>query len=208
MTANASPEGGRKGVVDRILALAADVHAGEGITALLLAANGFLLLAAYYAIRPLRGAFLLPIEITLPGGTVLAGPQITSYVGAILAALFLVIVPLYGAFASRVNRIRLINAVTVFFVLNLLGFFLLAQSGAYPTALGVTFVLWVGIFNLMVVAQFWSFANDLYTPDQGKRLFAIVGFGGSIGAVGGALLSSFLIRRIGTLPMMLVACGA
>jgi ATP:ADP antiporter, AAA family len=198
----------RKGIIDRVLALAADVHAGEGVTALLLATNGFLLLAAYYAIRPLRGALLLPVEITLPGGTVLAGPQITSYVGAILAALFLVIVPLYGAFASRVNRIRLINAVTVFFVLNLLGFFLLAQSGAYPTALGVTFVLWVGIFNLMVVAQFWSFANDLYTPDQGKRLFAIVGFGGSIGAVGGALLSSFLIRRIGTLPMMLVACGA
>jgi AAA family ATP:ADP antiporter len=202
------PANTRKGMVDRALALAADVHAGEGVTALLLAANGFLLLAAYYSIRPLRGALLLPVEITLPGGTVLDGSQITSYVGAILAALFLVIVPLYGAFASRVNRIRLINAVTVFFVLNLLGFFLLAQSGAYPTVLGIAFVLWVGIFNLMVVAQFWSFANDLYTPDQGKRLFAIVGFGGSIGAVAGAFLTSNLIPRIGTLPMMLVSCVA
>ena len=196
-----------KGLVDRILSLAADVYPGEGVTALLLAANGFLLLAAYYAIRPLRGAFLLPIEITFPGGTVLQGPQITSYVGAILAALFLVIVPLYGAFASRVNRIRLINAVTVFFVLNLVGFFLLAQSGAYATVLGISFVLWVGIFNLMVVAQFWSFANDLYTPEQGKRLFAIVGFGGSVGAAVGAGLTSVLIPRFGTTPMLLIACG-
>jgi ATP:ADP antiporter, AAA family len=197
----------RKGLIDRALSLAADVHAGEGLTALLMAANGFLLLAAYYAIRPLRGALLLPVEITLPGGTVLPGPQINSYVGAILAALFLVIVPLYGAFASRVNRIRLINTVTVFFVLNLVGFFVLAGTGAYPTALGIGFVLWVGIFNLMVVAQFWSFANDLYTPDQGKRLFAIVGFGGSIGAAAGAYLTSVLIPRFGTSPMMLISCA-
>jgi AAA family ATP:ADP antiporter len=173
----------RKGAIDRALGLAADVHAGEGLTALLLAFNGFLLLAAYYAIRPLRGAFLLPVEITLPSGTVIPGEQITSYVGAILAASFLVIVPLYGAFASRVNRMRLINAVTLFFVVNLVGFYLLARSGAYPTVLGITFVLWVGIFNLMVVAQFWSFANDLYTREEGERLLPIVGFGASLGAV-------------------------
>jgi ATP/ADP translocase len=56
----------------------------------------------------------------------------------------------------------------------------------------------------MIIAQFWSFANDLYTPDQGKRLFAIVGFGGSVGAIGGALIASNLITRVGLLPMMLI----
>jgi ATP:ADP antiporter, AAA family len=198
----------RKGIVDWVLALAADVHAGEGVTALLLACNGFLLLAAYYAIRPLRSALLLPVEITLPGGSVLAGPEITSYTGGVLAALFLGIVPAYGAFASRVNRIRLINSVTLFFVANLAGFYLLASTNAYPTLTGIAFVLWVGIFNLMVVAQFWSFANDLYSPEEGKRLFSIVGFGGSIGAVAGALITRNLIPRLGAVPMMLVACGA
>ena len=62
----------------------------------------------------------------------------------------------------------------------------------------MAFFLWVGIFNLMVMAQFWSFANDLYTSEQGKRLFAIVGFGGSVGAVVGALLTSVLIQRAGS----------
>ena len=52
--------------------------------------------------------------------------------------------------------------------------------------MGVPFFLWVGIFNLMIVAQFWSFANDLYTKDQGERLFPIVAFGASLGAVVGA----------------------
>ena len=65
--------------------LAADVRAGEGASAVLLAVNVFLLLAAYYTIRPLRSALLLPVEIPLPGGGVMAGPEIQSYTGAILA---------------------------------------------------------------------------------------------------------------------------
>ena len=99
--------GGRKNWLDRVLSLTGEVEAGEGATALLLALNGFLILAAYYVIRPLRDSFLLPVRIGLPGGGVLTGPEIRQYSGGILAALFLFIVPAYGAFASKVNRIRL-----------------------------------------------------------------------------------------------------
>src|SRR5436190_8314294 len=116
---------GSRTLLDRTLGLAAEVHAGEGATALLLSLNGFLVLAAYYVIRPLRSAFLLPVRLTLPGGAILTGAQLQSYSGAILAALFLFIVPAYGAFASKVNRIRLINWLTLFFVSNLLVFSLL-----------------------------------------------------------------------------------
>jgi ATP:ADP antiporter, AAA family len=196
---------GRKTTLDRVLSLAADVRPGEGTTALLMAVNGFLLLAAYYTIRPVRSALLLPVSLQLPGGRVLGGPEIQAYSGALLAALFLLIVPLYSRIASRVNRIRLINAVTLFFAANLILFFIMGRANAAPTLLGVTFFLWVGIFNLMVMAQFWSFANDLYTTEQGKRLFAIVGFGGSVGAAVGALFTATLIQRFGALGMMPVA---
>ena len=194
-----------KTVIDRLLGLAGDVHAGEGLTALLLSLNGYLLLSAYYTIRPLRSALLLPVQIPLPGGGVMAGPEIQSYTGAILAAAFLFIVPLYGSIASRVNRIRLINGVNLFFVVTLIGFFGLASAGVFPATTAVTFFVWVGVFNLMVIAQFWSFANDLYTTEQGKRLFAIVGFGGSVGAIGGALITASLIGPLGVLPMMVLA---
>jgi len=166
---------GRKNWLDRILSLTGQVEAGEGATALLLSVNGFLILAAYYVIRPLRDSFLLPVQIALPGGGLLTGPEIRQYTGGIMAALFLFIVPAYGAFASKVNRIRLINWVTVFFVSNLVMFFLLGRAGLEGAALGISFYLWVGIFNLVVVAQFWAFANDLYGLEQGKRLFAIIG---------------------------------
>jgi AAA family ATP:ADP antiporter len=199
------PERKTKTPLDRFLSLAAEVRPGEGTTALLMAVNGFLLLGAYYTIRPVRSALLLPVELTLPGGTILRGPEIQAYSGALLAMLFLLIVPLYGRLASNVNRIRLINSVTLFFVANLIGFFIVGRANAAPTLLGVTFFLWMGIFNLMVMAQFWSFANDLYSAEQGKRLFAIVGFGGSVGAAVGALVTSVLIQRVGELGMMLVA---
>jgi AAA family ATP:ADP antiporter len=195
----------RKSPLDRLLGLAADVRAGEGATALLLALNGFLILAAYYCIRPLRSALLLPVELQVPGGPLLEGAEITSYLGAVLAGLFLVIVPLYSALATKVNRLRLLTSVTTFFIVTLLGFFVVATSGAFPTAVGILFYVWVGVFNLMVLAQFWSFANDLYTPEQGKRLFAIVGFGGSVGAATGALIASRLAARIGAMQMMIIA---
>ena len=198
------PASSRKGVLERVLSVAAEVRPGEGATAVLLAVNVFVLLSAYYTIRPLRSALLLPVQIALPGGRVMTGPEIQSYTGAILAALFLVIVPLYSALASRVDRMRLINSVTMFFVVTLVAFYFLNQLSVAPTVVAVTFFLWVGVFNLMIIAQFWSFANDLYTPDQGKRLFAIVGFGGSVGAIGGALIASNLITRVGLLPMMLI----
>jgi AAA family ATP:ADP antiporter len=166
-----------KNLLERALSIATEVRAGEGASAMLLAVNGFLLLAAYYTIRPLRSALLLPVHIPLPSGGTLAGPEIQSYTGAILAAVFLVIVPLYSSFANRVNRIRLINSVTAFFVVTLIGFFLVGRMGVYPTLVAVAFFLWMGVFNLMIIAQFWSFANDLYSPEQGKRLFAIVGLG-------------------------------
>jgi AAA family ATP:ADP antiporter len=195
----------RKSPLEWLLSLAADVRPGEGLTVLLLALNGFLLLAAYYCIRPLRSALLQPVELQLPGGTLVKGAEIGSYSGAILAALFLFIVPLYGALASRVSRIRLINSVTTFFIVTLLAFFVIANGAAYPTAVGIVFFLWIGVFNLMVIAQFWSFANDLYTPEEGKRLFAIVGFGGSVGAVLGSVVVRMLSSRLGPLPMMIVA---
>jgi ATP:ADP antiporter, AAA family len=185
----------RKTWLDRLLGLAADVRAGEAATAVLLATNVFLLLTAYYIIRPVREALIL----ATPGGA-----EIKSYLGAILAASFLVIVPAYGAFASRVNRIRLISGLLAFFASNLVLFFLLGRAGA---TLGVPFFLWVGIFNLMSIAQVWSFANDVYTPEEGQRLFAIVGFGGSVGALTGSQLAGMLIRPLGIYPMMLVAAG-
>jgi len=216
---------GPRGPLDRILNLFSDVRSGEGTTALLLLLNVFLLLASYYLIKTIREPLVLAAE----GG----GAEIKSYASAAIAGLLIILVPVYSAIASRVSRVKLINGVTLFFIACLVGFFLWAQAvgvpgtmpdhgkasadtaaaaGAGQLALGVSFFIWVGIFNLMVIAQFWAFANDVYTVEQGKRLFAIVAFGASLGAIAGSKMAEILIEQFGLYPLMglaaaiLVAC--
>ncbi len=156
--------------------------------------NMFLVLTAYSILKPVREALILS------GG----GAEVKSYAGALMAFLLLFIIPGYSKFASQVRRIWLINGMTLFFISNLVLFYLLALA---KVPLGVIFFLWIGIFNLMITAQFWAFANDVYTEAQGKRLFAIVGFGSSLGAVLGAKISGWLLKPLGVYQMMLVGAG-
>jgi len=93
--------------------------------------------------------------------------------------------------------------VTLFFVSNLVVFYVLAQL---KVPLGVPFFLWVGVFNVSVIAQFWGYAADVYTPEQGKRLFAILGIGSSVGAVAGAQLTKAL-AKLSPYTMMILAAG-
>jgi len=190
----AASDSAQPGPLDRSLRFFADVRAGEGATALLLALNVFLLLASYYFIKPVREALILSGE----------GAEVKSYAAAGQALLLLVLVPAYGLLADRLPRRGLLNWVTAFFIACLIAFYALTRAGV---PVGVPFFLWVGIFNLMIIAQFWSFANDLYTKDQGERLFALVAFGGSAGAVLASVFASQLIPLVGVPQLLLIAAG-
>jgi AAA family ATP:ADP antiporter len=63
--------------------------------------------------------------------------------------------------------------------------------------MAIAFFIWVGIFNLISVAQFWSFANDIYTEEAGKRLFPMIAVGMALGALFGTQITSFVIRPFG-----------
>jgi AAA family ATP:ADP antiporter len=184
----------KKSWIDRSLSLITDVRAGEGATALLLAANLFCLLALYYVLKPVRESLILSES----------GAVIKSYAAAGQALLLLVLVPAYGFLASRLRRIPLIAFVTLFFASNLIVFFVLGRAGV---RLGVAFYLWLGIFNLMVPAQLWAFANDIYTRERGARLFPIVGIGSSLGAWIGALVAAKLFGSLGPYRLMLIGAG-
>ncbi|MFC1512396.1 NTP/NDP exchange transporter [Candidatus Latescibacterota bacterium] len=181
-----------KSFLERFLSLFSEVRSGEGITALLLFFNLFILMTSYYIMKPVREALILS------GG----GAEVKSYAAAGQAILLLGAVPLYGLLAGRLNRKTLINTVTVFFTLCLGLFYLLAQLNV---PLGVLFYLWLGIFNLMVPAQFWAFSNDLYTPKAGKRIFVIIAFGANTGAILGTIITEMLIQPLGIYQLLLVA---
>ena len=178
--------------LEQLLAHLADIRAGEGVGALLFAFNLFLLLAGYYLLKTAREALILSQ----------GSAEVKSYSSAGQAVLLLAIVPLYGVLASRLTRVRLVAGVMLFFASNLAVFIVCGRAGFRE---GVAFFLWVGVFNVMVIAQLWALANDLYTQRQGERLFPLLGLGSSLGAWAGAVAATRLIRPAGPYGLMTAA---
>ena len=176
------------------LSAVADVRPGEAGMALTLALTVFLLLTAYYLLKVAREPLIL-----LGGGA-----EVKAYAAAGQAVLLIAVLKGYDALATRMGRMALLAVVLGFFAANLVLFSLAVRAGL---AVGVPFYLWVGIFSVTVLASFWSFANDVYRPEQGKRLFAILGAGSSLGAVAGAGLGRALARLLGPGELMLCAAG-
>jgi len=162
--------------------------------ALTLALTVFLLLTAYYLLKVAREPLIL-----LGGGA-----EVKAYAAAGQAVLLIAVLKGYDALATRMGRMALLAVVLGFFAANLVLFSLAVRAGL---AVGVPFYLWVGIFSVTVLASFWSFASDVYRPEQGKRLFAILGAGSSLGAVAGAGLGRALARLLGPGELMLCAAG-
>ncbi|XXY52843.1 Npt1/Npt2 family nucleotide transporter [Sorangium sp. So ce269] len=206
MASTGETETQSRGVLHRLLSIFAEVKPREVFSVLVLTLNVFLLLTGYYLLKVVREPLILAgggLEI---GGHKLDldGPEVKAYAAAGQALLLVGVVRAYGAMARRFGRMQLTTALTLFFAGNLVLFFFLARLGV---PLGVPFYLWVGCFSLTVIAQFWSFANDVYSPEQGKRLFAIVGVGSSLGAMLGAQIAKRVYVPIGPYNMMLVAAG-
>jgi AAA family ATP:ADP antiporter len=171
----------------------AKVEPSEVASATLLTVTVFLLLTAYYLLKTAREPLIL-----LHGGA-----EVKQYAAAGQAVLLVMVVNAYSALARRVGRQVLLATVYLFFASNLAAFAVLVRANV---VIGVPFFLWVGVFNVTAVSQFWSLAADVYTPEQGKRLFAILGIGSSVGAVAGARVAKAL-AALGPAMLMTVAAA-
>jgi AAA family ATP:ADP antiporter len=182
--------------LDRVLGLFGDVRAGEGAIVLLMALNVFLLLVAYYVLKTVREPLILAT----------GGAELKSYASAFQALTLIGYVPLYGWVASRMPRQRFLMAVVLFFVGCIQLFFVGSRLGV--PYIGFVFFVWVGIFSLTTIAQFWSYANEIYSRPEGNRLFPLIAVGSAAGAPFGAALAEHLFK-LGTNPyvMMEIAAG-
>jgi AAA family ATP:ADP antiporter len=165
-----------------MLGVFSDVRAGEALTALLMLFNILLILTCYYIIKTIREPLILE------GG----GAEVKSYAAAGQALVLMGFIPLYSWFSARVDRMKLILGVTLFFVVNI-ELFSLAIAAGVPYV-GVVFFIWVGFFSLTVIAQFWSYANDIYTREAGDRLFPIIGIGMTAGSPLGSRAAEVLFQ--------------
>ncbi len=156
------------------------------------------ILSSYYIVRPMRE--------TMAVGS---GPQTIPYLfmGTFVAMMFAT--SIFGWVASRFPRRVFLPWVYLFFTANIAIFWVLfvqAVDGGHSTIwLGRAYFIWVGVFNLFIVSVFWSFMADIYTREQGRRLFGLISAGGSIGALLGGIGTSVIVITIGTHNLLPIA---
>ena len=154
----------------------------------------FTLLAGYYVLRPLRD------QMGIAGG-VKALPWLFTATFVTL----LVAQPFYGALVAKLPRARFIPMVLHFFVANLALFWLLLTLDVATVIVARVFFVWVSVFNLFAVAVFWSFMADIFSSEQGKRLFGFIGAGGTAGGLLGPILTIALSVPLGPTNLLIAA---
>jgi len=150
----------------------------------------FCVLSSYYILRPVRESM-----------AVWSGTETIPYLFFGTFVTMLLVTPIFGWVASRYPRRQFLPWVYLFFITNILIFWAVFSIAIYNDSghvwLGRVFFVWLSVFNLFVVSVFWSFMADIYTREQGRRLFGIITAGGSIGALVGGIATSVLVVRIG-----------
>lgn len=164
--------------------------------ALLAALLFFLLLCGYYILRPIRE------EMGLAGGV-----RNLPRLYLVNLAVMLALAPVFGAVASRWSRRVFVPAVYLFFMANMVVFYLLMRvfTVADQLALGRVFYVWISVYNLWTVSLFWSFMADGFGLERSKRLFGIISVGGSLGAVLGSTITDRLVGVVGVPNLVLVS---
>ncbi|HET6397031.1 MAG TPA: MFS transporter [Pseudoxanthomonas sp.] len=173
----------------------------------------FCLLSGYYVLRPVRDAMgaSSDVEAVFPPGLIAFfaahGIPLRELTLQVLSTcsflLILVAQPLYGALVSRFPRRVFLPVLFGFFILCVLGFHLLFDSGV--AGRGLAFFLWVTVFNVFSVAVFWSFMADVFSHAEAKKYYGYIGAAGTVGAFTGPLITRVLAERIGLANLMLVS---
>ena len=189
---------------ERILRLFTDVKSGEGTTAILMFANVFLILLAYYFIKPLREGWIAVSHIEG-----LSKMEVKAYSSFAQSIILLFVVGWYARLSEQWDRVTLFTRATLFCISNMVIFWFLQPNLFFGELrlMGIVFYLWIGMFSVFVIAQFWTFCADIYTDERGKRMLPFIAIGATSGAAVGSWLVDLLVgaKLMPTEALLLVA---
>lgn len=176
---------------ERLLGLFARLRAGEGQAVLYFMCYGFLVMSSYYMLKTLREPLLLSK----------ATAETKSYAYAVIALVLLFVVPVYGALYQRLPRRQFSLWISGVLLLVQFAFFVLSQGSV---DIGFAYYVWVGIFGVLITAQFWAFAADSFNLKTGQRVFPLIMIGISLGGLVGPGIAGYLFQAVGARHLMLI----
>jgi AAA family ATP:ADP antiporter len=178
--------------LDRFFNRFTDLSPGEGKSVLAFFSYALLMMVSYYILKTIREPLLLTGS----------SAEMKSYAYAVTALILLFIIPLYGLVFRHTGKQQLTRYVTGFFLFNLLVLYLMGRAGM---DIGFAYYVWVGVFSVMITAQFWAFAADSYNVKSGKRVFPVIMIGATLGGLLAPSMSGALFPSIGPWMLLLLA---
>lgn len=169
---------------------------GEARTALWACIYYFCLMCSYFIVKPVRDEM-----------GVVSGVDNLQYLFTATFVVMLVIVPVFGWISTHYAREKFLPYVYIFFIANILAFFILFKTGLTQVYIARAFYVWVSVYNLFVVSVFWSFMSEIFSSTQAGRLFAFIAAGGTAGGIIGPALTSSLVTIIGPENLLVISAG-
>jgi AAA family ATP:ADP antiporter len=185
----------RRNMLERLLGVSTRLRPAEERSVLLFFVYAFLLLLCYYLLKTIREPLLLGTAATA---------EIKSYAYATTAFVLLFFIPIYGALFRHMAKHQLIRLITVFFIVNLVVLTIVGRAGV---EIGFVYYVWVGVFSVTILAQFWAYAADAYNTKSGQRVFPLIMVGATLGGLAGPVAAGWLFPAMGAWNLMLVSAA-
>jgi len=182
------------GILAKLVKMLAAIESNEIKATALSFLFVFILMAAYYLMRPLRDAMASDWS-----------DAEVSWLWTLNFFISTILVALYGVAISRIPFKKLVPSVYAFFAASFVVFYIATLGSEEPVLVDKSFYVWVSVFALFHVSVFWSFMADIFNKKQASRLFAVIAAGASLGAIVGPILSTILATTVGIEAMTLVA---
>jgi AAA family ATP:ADP antiporter len=183
-------------IIRRFLSKIVDARPDEWRALALGFVFNFVVLGSYYVVKPIRD------DIGAANGV---DKLSWMFTGTMVTMIFAN--ALFSAIVARMSRRKFLPIAYRFFILNLALFYVARRflGDAAQFWVGVSFFVWVSVFNVFVVTLFWAFMTDVFNTDQGKRLFGFISVGGTVGGILGGLITGSLVKTIGASNLFFVS---
>src|SRR5437764_8567585 len=158
----------------------------------------FLILSGYYITKPIRDSI---------GAS--SSMEALPWMFTATLVTMLIADAAFAATVARMSRRKFIPLSYGFFIVVFTLFFIAMRSrpAADQVWIGRGFFVWVSVFNLFNTAVFWAFMTDLFTVEQGKRLYGFIAVGGTLGAILGAYITKHFVGEIGPANLLVIAAA-
>lgn len=185
-----------------------DIRREELPMAVLMFSYFFLVITSFWILKPIKKSLFLEFY-EISGLDLLSWHLDASQAELIAKVMNMVIailaVTVFTILARKLRRQQLTYVFSGFFIVSYLGYSVILDTPANWTVW--SFYLFGDLFSTVMVATFFTFLNDSVSPGAAKRLYGLIGLGGTAGGAFGSMVVASLIETLSKAEWLWLCAG-